>query len=421
MLAAIKKQFVKAKTLLTFAVIKAFGQALGMITPLVVAKLFAPELFGSYCLAKMIAFFFATLLINSSQIPFIVFANRQKEETGKINKAFSVQCVFLVLGLCVFAVFTLALSKYIITFAKIGYVDLVFVSLGFVGLALKVFICSLFMAMGQRIKHSLAELVFGFSSLVLIFLLYFTGQVNLRMVFLIYPLSAIVLVVAFLKTIDFKQLLPFDLEKQYFYKMFNFTKWVFLGATAVYFINWGDNLVLRYFVSMKDIGIYNLSYQFFKGIMVLFATLGTYFLPFISQHINDPVKVREYLYHKRPMIFCAGATVVVIGFLLVPKILTMLYGETYIESVAVLRVLLIAILIYLYNIFYNPIMNALEKYRFVNVTNVVQVLLNIILNIVLVPVYGIIGAAIATVIAYACKAIMFEIYFRLKIKQLFVV
>ena len=28
--------------------------------------------------------------------------------------------------------------------------------------------------------------------------------------------------------------------------------------TAVYFINWGDNLVLRCFVSMEHIGVYNL-------------------------------------------------------------------------------------------------------------------------------------------------------------------
>ena len=63
----------------------------------------------------------------------------------------------------------------------------------------------------------------------------------------------------------------------------------------------------------------------------------------------------------------------------------------------------------------------LEKYKFIHLTNVVQVLLNVILNIVLIPIYGMIGAAVATVIAYACKAIMFEIYFRLKIKKLFAV
>ena len=200
------------------------------------------------------------------------------------------------------------------------------------------------------------------------------------MVFLIYPLSAIVLAVVFFRTVDFKQLFPFYLERQYFNKTFNFTKWVFLGVTAVYFINWGDNLVLRYFVSMEDIGVYNLGYQFFKGTMILFATLGAYFLPFISQHINDPKKIREYLYHKRPMILFAGAIVIAIGFLLTPKILGMIYGETYIESAAVLRVLLIGTLIYLYNVFYNPIMNALEKYKFIHLTNVVQVLLNVILK-----------------------------------------
>ena len=98
----IKEELRQSKTLLTFTSLKAIGQTLGMIAPLVIAKFFSPELFGSYSLAKMIVFFFTTLLILSSQTPFIVFANQEKAKTGKINKAFSVQCVFLFLSLCLF-------------------------------------------------------------------------------------------------------------------------------------------------------------------------------------------------------------------------------------------------------------------------------------------------------------------------------
>ena len=314
----IKQELKQGKTLLQFGSLKAVGQALGMIVPLVVAKFFLPELFGSYSLAKMIVFFFSTLLVTSSQTPFIVFANQERAESGKLNKAFSVQCVFLIFALCVFLGITLPLSKYIIAFAKINRGDFFFVLLAFVGLAIKTFLCNLFMAMGQRIKNSLAELVFGSLSLILIFVLYFMDWINLRTVFLVYPLSAGIVVIIFFKAIDFKLLFPFNIEKEYLRKMFDFTKWVVLGASALYFINWGDNLVLRYFVSMKDIGGYNLGYQVFKGIAMLTYIINAYFLPFVSQHIADASKMKNYLFNKRPKIFIMGFVAIVLLFVLAP-------------------------------------------------------------------------------------------------------
>jgi len=48
---------------------------------------------------------------------------------------------------------------------------------------------------------------------------------------------------------------------------------------------------------------------------------------------------------------------------------------------------------------------------------VVQVSINVVLNIALIPVLGMYGAAVATVIAYICQAVAFELYFRLKLKR----
>ena len=75
---------------------------------------------------------------------------------------------------------------------------------------------------------------------------------------------------------------------------------------------------------------------------------------------------------------------------------------------------------YIYVTLYAPVFNALKRYKFIETVNVCQVLANVILNVVMVRVYGIYGAAIATVLAYTGQAVLFELYFRLKLKgQLF--
>jgi len=418
MLGRIKKELKQGKTLLQFGFIKATGQALGMIAPLVVARFFSsPKLFGSYSLAKMIVFFFSTLLISSAQTPFIVFANQEKASTGKINKTFSVQCTFLLLSLCIFVILLYSLNSYITAFAGINRGDLFFVFLAFVGLAAKSFLCNLFMAMNQRIKNALAELVYGGLAVSIVFVLYFLAAINLRTVLLVYPIAAFLLLLVFAPTIELNQLFPIKLDRTHFKGMFDFTRWVMLGATAVYFVNWGDNIVLRIYTSISDIGVYNVGYQIFKGLMTLVGIISRYFLPFISQHIGDSERIRVYLYSKRPRLLFLASFGVGILFLVTPRLLRFIYGNLYSEAIVLLRILLIGIPLQLYAVFYHPILGALKRYKTAQIIVLTQVCLNLVLDLILVPVMGTTGAAAATVIAYFCHAVIMEIYFKLKLKN----
>jgi len=418
MLGKIKRDLEQGRSLMTFASLQAVGQTFGMVAPLVVAKAFSADLFGSYSLSKMIVFFFAAILVSASQAPFIVFASQERTQSGKINRAFTVQLMFFTLGLCVFAGLALPLSRQMMAFAGINAGDLLFVLLAFVGLAMEAFVCNLFMAMGERVRSSLVELVFGSSSLGFIIAFYLGGSISLRTVFLTYILSALVVLVTFIKAIDFRQLLPLKIDKRYMKDMLTFTKWIMLGATALYFVNWGDNLVLRYYKSMADIGAYNLGYQIFKGVVMLALIVNSYFLPFVSQHISDGPRMRDYLSRKRPRIFLVGVFCIALLFLAVPHIFNF-YGGEYREAIAVLRVLLIGSVAVLHTVFYIPILNALKRYRVHQTINVLHVSLNLFLDLVLVPVMGLLGAAVATTIAYFCQAAMFEIYFRLRLRRLF--
>lgn len=419
MLNRIKQELAQGKTLLQFGSLKATGQVLGMVAPLVVAKFFSPALFGSYSLAMMVVFFFASLLFAFAQTPFIVFANQERAKTGKISKSFSVQCIFLVFSIIGFLLINLFCSKAIMAFAKISLTDLLFMSLAFIGLALKTFLCNLFMAMGQRIKNSIAELIFGSSVLVLVSALCLTDNINMTTVFLTYFASGSLVVILFIKTIDFSLLLPICFDKQHFKEMVNFAKWLLLGTTSAYFIGWGDNLVLRLFAPMGDIGTYNLGYQLFKGIGMLTFIIYVYFLPFVSQHIEDSAKMRNYLFNKRPKIFLVGLVVIGLFFVAVPYAFKFIYKGVYQDSVTVLWILLIGSVSRLYVIFYDPILNALKKYKFAQTVTLLQLLLNLFLDLLLVPVMGIYGAAVATVIAYFCRTIIYEIYFRKRIRGLF--
>jgi len=241
--------------------------------------------------------------------------------------------------------------------------------------------------------------------------------INIRTVFLVYPASTIVLAAVVLPGVDFRQLLPLQFKRERLQEMFDFTKWMMLGGTAVYFINWGDNLVLRLYVSLAAIGQYNLGYQVFKGIVTLIYTIGRYFLPFVAEHIENKDKMRAYLFNKRFKLMLLGVSCIAFVFFIIPYMFSAIYGETYRQSVSVVRILMIASVLVLYNTFYSPVLHTLKKYKVVQATSVMQVLANLLLDLILVPRWGMQGAAIATLVGYACTAVAMELYFRIKIRK----
>jgi O-antigen/teichoic acid export membrane protein len=406
-----KNELNHSKMFINFSLLNIMGQGVMFITPLIIAKILSPEGFGSYSLSMMIVFLFTSAFIASSQTPFIVYANEENKSYSKINKAFSIQLLFLVISIIFFIALTFVFSKYITNFIKISNFQLLFLFLAYIGIGLNSFVQNIFLALNKKIYYSLFFLTYGIANFILLLIFYFQNNLNLNTVFLIYFISSIVSTVIFLNKIEFKKLFPFVFDKKLFLDFFNWTKWQIMGLTAVYFINWGDNLVLRYFVSMEEIGAYNLAYQIFKGLISLTYILNSYFITFISQNIDDGDKIRNYLYIKRPKILLTGTLGIIFIFITVPYFFDRIYGGVYIHSVNVLRILLAGLFFHLYIIFYIPLFNSMKKYEFIQTVNVIQIIINICLDIILVSKIGIIGAAIATTSGYFVTLILYERYY----------
>lgn len=412
MITKIRDELLQSRNFLSFGLLKISGQAIAFFVPLAIAKILSPEGFGSYSLSMMIVFFFTSAFIASSQTPFIVYANEELKKTEKINKAFSVQLLFLLSSIVFFILLILVFSKYITNFAKISNLQLTFLFLAYIGIGLNSFIENLFLALNKRLIHSLNFLVIGIVNVLLLLLFYSQNNLNLSTMFLIYFLSSILSTLLFLHKIDFNKLFPFIFDKKLFKEMFNWTEWQIMGSTAFYLINWGDILVLRFFVSMEEIGFYNVGYQIFKGTVMFYAIIDTYFIPFFAQNIDDKSKLQKYLYNKRPKIFLAGVTgsftLIVIG----PAIVSIIYGEAYNVSGDILRVLLVGSFFHLYSTFYHPIFVALKRYKYMQTANVLHVTLNLVLDCIFGYFWGLMGVAFATTLSYFIKSIMNEYYFR---------
>jgi len=412
MITRVLKELKYGKNFITFAFLKMVGQGFMFLAPLLIAKFLAPEVFGSYSLSLMIVYFFTALLIGSSQTPFIVYASEELQETNKINKTLTVRLVILAFSIGFFTLLSLLFINPLSQFAAITKTQYLFLFFAYVGMGIRYFFETIFLGLNKRLHHALYGIANGIISVILILVLYFYFTLSLENIFLVLLVAPLSAALIMLPKLEFDKLLPLSFDKALFKKMLGYTKWTMMGGTAVYFISWGDNLVLRYFVSLGDIGTYNLGYQVFKGMVILIGVNKAYFLPFISHNINDASKIRRYLYNKRYKIFALGSVALVALMLLLPKVFIAIYGNEYKDAIPVILTLLVAAFFVLYRSFYMVLFDALKRYKFTQLSSVVFVTINLILDVIFVMHFGMIGAAIATTITYVASAITYEIYFR---------
>ena len=417
MLRRIKNEMNRSKTFISFVSFKFVGEGLVFLLPLILANFLSPAGFGSFSLSMMVAFFCSTVLLSSSQTPFIVHAGEEFKREGSIKKSFTNQLIFFAASIFLFLMLATLFNKPLLEFAGITDRQLLFLGVAYSGICIRVVVSNTFLALNKRTEHSIYEFFTGLLAVLLIFVVYARYAIDFETVFMIYFISPVFATLLMLKKIDFNRILPLTFDIGLFKEMFHWTKWQIMGLTAVYFVNWGDNLVLRYFVSMEEIGVYNLGYQIFKGLIVATFILNSYFLPFVTQNIDDKGKMREYLYVKRPKIMLMGVLCVIFIFIAVPPVFNFIYGDVYSGSVTILRILLVCVPFRIFDTLYLPIFNSIKKYKYIQVTNVAQVLLNILLDIVLVSLYGFIGAAVATTISYILRSLVNLIYFN-KIKHI---
>ncbi|HBG78408.1 MAG TPA: hypothetical protein DDW84_06120 [Phycisphaerales bacterium] len=416
MLKKLKSEWQIARNLLSYMSIQATGQALAVVLPFAIAKVFSKTTFGHYSLCEMIIFLFLVLMA-TMRTPFIVHGSEERTKTGMMNNTFSIQCILVACCITSYIVFVIVFRRFILRFADITNSTLVCMSLGFLGMVLKEFVVSIFLATGQRKTSSLADLIFGAASFVLVGVFIILNRMTLSSVFIIYFLASLVVVFFLIPfSLNTKSLLPFKFDITNLKNTVNFNLWLGIGVVAVYIVNWSSLAILRKYASFEDIATYNLASKVFKGAQMLNAMIPMYFLPFISENISNPLAIKVYLKQKRPRI----VAMIIVGFMvfmfIVPRLLEMLYPGKFMGAVPIARLLLVASVVSINSGLYAPILIAAKQYKISQIVSILLILVSLISNILLIPKYGLYGAAIAMIITQLYFSIAYEVLFRLVFK-----
>ncbi len=167
-----------------------------------------------------------------------------------------------------------------------------------------------------------------------------------------------------------------------------------------------DTMILSRMLGDTAVGIYSIPYKItFAFQFIPMALIAAVYPKFSELYSTDKQRLM-YVFEHAMMYLLLIAVPITIGiFVLARDIITILYADAYIASIVPLQILIISLLVSFISFPIGALLNACDKQ--VAQTNIVAIalLVNIILNLVLIPILGVPGAAIAAVLGNVILAI----------------
>ncbi len=165
-------------------------------------------------------------------------------------------------------------------------------------------------------------------------------------------------------------------------------------SSTVYYSS--DTLIIGYFLPVKFVGIYGAGIMLVHSLLYLFSGLETALFPILSASLEKKEEGKESRVLRKGCRLLAVVTfpAAVYSFVMAPYMIRFLFGPEYLDAVPVARILAVLILAYaampagvIFLSTGRPDINAR--------LGVISAILNIALSFVLVPSFGIQGAATA--------------------------
>jgi O-antigen/teichoic acid export membrane protein len=239
------------------------------------------------------------------------------------------------------------------------------------------------------------------------------NMVQILAVFIGYGVGGLVagfiagMIIATVINFKFIQLSLSRCSRSHFSGLLSFSIWTFLSSGGLLIFTYADTILIGIFMTETDVGIYRAAFQLTSVASFVVIAFHTVLFPRISRwHAEKQFDRIEYslkkaftysLFLATPV--CAG------GMLLSGKLLYFLYGAAFQPGASVLIILLFVQVANIFMYLQTMCLNAMDKPKISFYITAGSAVLNIILNILLIPLFGISGAAIASLITLILNSV----------------
>lgn len=196
--------------------------------------------------------------------------------------------------------------------------------------------------------------------------------------------------------------------KNHLRSLFSFSFWIFLTSTGFTVFATADTILIGYFLTNADVGIYRVALQLSSAALFTSMALNTVLFPRMSRWSSegDLPGISTALSRAFSFSFLLAVPVVIGGTILSRPLLYYLYGSDFSAgSNAVIVLLWLQISAIFANLQITSL-NALDHPKKSFISTSLAAGINIVLNVLLIPFIGISGAALATLFSVSLNAVL---------------
>lgn len=211
---------------------------------------------------------------------------------------------------------------------------------------------------------------------------------------------------------SFKNNIPLNLKNKgslkTFRKLFSFSYPFVFHGIALSLLGNADKFIMNYYLTIEEVGIYSLAYVLGSSIAFAFIGVTVFMEPLIYKEKNT-IKRKILLEKFKYLALFIGVMAYFVISLCNQYLLPNIYNDSYKDILVYVPLIALAHLVFPYYLKANFILTYYKKTKPIALISLFSSFLNIGLNIILIPFYGMYAAVMITVFSFMVQSIIFTI------------
>jgi O-antigen/teichoic acid export membrane protein len=187
-----------------------------------------------------------------------------------------------------------------------------------------------------------------------------------------------------------------------------FSFWVFLNSSGILVFSTADTIMIGYYLNNADVGVYRIMLQFTSVAAFTTIALRSTLWPRVSRwgKTGETELIEKSLSRAFTYSLILAVPMFAGGVLLGDKLIYYFYGTEFVRGYVVMVLFFIMQIVNIFLFLFTSYLSALDLLKEMFKITAIAVAANIILNAALIPVFGIAGAAVASLVTMVFNAVL---------------
>jgi O-antigen/teichoic acid export membrane protein len=384
------------------------AMAVTFVTSAIVARRLGAEQFGGLALLLMASQVLSLFVSNWTHIGFVGFGSREFAVGGTVVQTLWARNWIVAPWAIVGAILMLTFRESLAAYLGIPDWGLAVVFGHFVAAYGLTTLGAVFQARGEMMRYGTALFLDKVVTLALVCMMPATWSTPL-IILGAYALSSAFVFGWCVWILGRSSFFPVRFDREAFKQIWSFSlPLIFSTWSGLLGTSWFDYIVIKRYLPLSDLGLYSLASQLNNVVQQISVIFSTLLLPHLAVmvHMGEEARIRALVDRFLPYWFLGTSILFSVALFGARPVLPLVFGEAFSGAIRPLAILMLATTALTFFNAFSPLASAYGQTWHLATICFLAAPVNVVLDFLLIPNFGIEGAAVATVAAYSLSAVL---------------